>query len=667
MMSEMKMNSSPMKEEFNSILSFTKNNKFLIYVAIFTSIFAYGFSLTHFTLSIDEEVALNRGNQYNWSSQGRFGLDVLKVIFHFWNTNSITSTFLAVSLFSISSILWVYAFYSITPQKDDKYIPGIIIVLLFLTFPAYSENIGFSMMSFELGIGWILVALAAIIISKWAISPSERRSFFIVGVVLVTFVTSIYQAFLSVFIIGCFIQIFLYILNMEKMKKKLDVKSYFSILMKIAVVSFVSLILYKIIDIIIQFYNPSSGYIENFIMWGKKPPLVIIHDLLTYFSQLVRGEIIYGAKALLPSLIICLFLLFYFLVKLVTKKHSGNAGILIVSLIGCSLTPFLIYIVSGSTIPVRGNLVWPLFTSSMCLFFYLLIRNFQLHRIILLMVCLVSFYQANAISQLFYSDYQRYEEDVKLANQVGYSIVNLDLGDNPSFPVVYVGRHEQQQRNGIIKQEVLGFSFFEWDGGNQLRISDFMQSLGYNYLFPTVEQKEKAEQIAASMPMWPHNGSVALKENMIIVNFSSGEGKPLLEISENKPALGGDNYTRLSIDSLKFDSNNVTLTKQTNGTLHASSNVEDPFFTFSVNSFTKDHSYEFLKIQLNSDTDGEMQLFLLPSNGEYNEILSGTHKIHSGNNIIYCTIPRIITKLSAVRIDPPSNSILSVENIELFR
>lgn len=63
------------------------------------------------------------------------------------------------------------------------------------------------------------------------------------------------------------------------------------------------------------------------------------------------------------------------------------------------------------------------------------------------------------MAQLFYSDYNRYEEDVKIANQISYRIMDLDLGETPPYPVVYLGKHEQKKRANVIKQEVLGFSF----------------------------------------------------------------------------------------------------------------------------------------------------------------------------------------------------------------
>ena len=663
MMGEIK---GPVKEEFLSLVKFIKANKFLIYTAIFISIFAYGFSLTHYTLSVDEEIALTLGDKYNWSNQGRFGLDILKTLFNYWNTNSITSTFLAISLFAITGNLWAYAFFSITPQKTNRYIPGIIIILLFITFPAYSENIGFSMMSFELGIGWVFVTIAAIIISKWAFYAMKSKTFLILGIIFTTFATSIYQAFLSVFIIGCFIQLIIYILYLEYHKTKMRFKSFFSIVIKIFLVSMSSLILYKLIDKLIQLYNPSSGYIENFIMWGKKPASLIIKDLYLYFSDLFSGKLIYGSQILFPTVVICFFLIVYFTIKLLTKKHSGNAGILILSLIGYGLTPFLIYILTGTSVPVRGNLVWPLFTSSIFLFLYLILNKVNIRKVLIFLVVVASFFQANAISQLFYSDYLRYEEDVKLANQIGFSIINLDLGEIPQFPVVYVGKHEQQQRKGIIKQEVIGYSFFEWDNGNQLRIGDFMQSLGYMYLPPTEEQRDRANQIAATMPTWPRTGSVALKDNIIIVNLSKSGGQPSLEISEVNPGGVNDNQRMLSMDSLIFEPHNINLIKENNDIINAVTTGEDPYFSFPVESFMQNHSYNYFRIKLNSNIKGNLQIFLRPTNGDYSEVFSGTYDIHSGDNVIYCKIPEVIDVLSAIRIDPPDNSQLAIVDVSLF-
>ena len=47
--------------------------------------------------------------------------------------------------------------------------------------------------------------------------------------------------------------------------------------------------------------------------------------------------------------------------------------------------------------------------------------------------------------------------------------------------------------------------------------------LGYNYLQPSEEQQYRAEEIAQDMPVWPYAGSVALVEDIIIVNLGTDD------------------------------------------------------------------------------------------------------------------------------------------------
>ncbi|WP_305025431.1 glucosyltransferase domain-containing protein [Paenibacillus lacisoli] len=536
-------------------------NIWTVGLLVFAVLFAYGFAMTHYTLSIDEEVALELGSQYSWSGQGRFGITLLKDIFNFWNTNSVTSTLLAVTLLSISGLVWGYSFHTTRSYRDDQRMDaaGLIAVLLFVTFPVHAENVGFSMMSFELGIGWVAAALAVLFTFRWAVRQAGW-GYFYSGLLLAALATSVYQAFLPAFVMGLIIHMILYLMKQDQQKKAMGYKQFLHMVIRNAAAAGGSLIIYKAADYTIQWFVPASGYIENFMAWGKEDPSVIIHRLITYFTSLFTGKVIYGSFLLLPSILASAALLIYYIWRLISGRNEGNAGLLAVCLTAFILMPFVLYILLGTVVPIRGNFVWSLLVASVWIMVYSIIRLPFLHRIILTLAAFAVFHQSNAVAQLFYGDYNRYQEDVSLARQISSKVNNLNLGEVPQEPVVYVGSHIQAEHHGIKKQEVLGYSFFEWDGGSQLRIQDFMHALGYSFNVPTEEQKAEGTALAANLPVWPEEGAVAKMHDLIIVHLSASPDWTGIRLMDNPPK-----ETLQAAADIPFGSDNVTYSKDLNG------------------------------------------------------------------------------------------------------
>lgn len=292
----------------------------------------------------------------------------------------------------------------------------------------------------------------------------------------------------------------------------------------------------------------------------------------------------------------------------------------------------------------------------------------KIYKIVIISFTIITvFYQSQSMAQLFYSDYNRYQEDVKIANQIGYRIMDLDLGEIPPYPVVYLGKHVQPIRANVIKQEVLGFSFFEWDGGNYNRIGNFMKSVGYDYLDPTEEQREKAIKIADSMPTWPHKGSVALKNDLIIVNLSENPEKYKLNLHYDDSTIQKEMIFDLNIAEKVDYYNDLEIEKADSSDLILKAGKLDPYVSISLGHKLEKDSYSYISFEINSSVDGDMQLFLLQENDNYSEKYSGIIKVKKGINRIYCDRNQLMNNLISIRIDPPVQSTFEVKKISFFK
>lgn len=87
--------------------------------------------------------------------------------------------------------------------------------------------------------------------------------------------------------------------------------------------------------------------------------------------------------------------------------------------------------------PIRTSFVLALFVSSIWYLLYMLTKKRLIRNLIILVFVITTIYQSQSMSQLYYSDYNRYQDDIKIANQIGTRILELDLGEKPSKPVVF--------------------------------------------------------------------------------------------------------------------------------------------------------------------------------------------------------------------------------------
>lgn len=298
--------------DFKCFKEYVKQNYFLFFVGLILIGIAYGIPLTQYTLSIDEEKAMfSTTVDKDWGEQGRFGIVLLKMIFFNWHSNSITSTFLAIVCLFFSSILgaFIFSFFSNETRINRKNSLGFIFIFLFITFPFHSENIGFAMMSFELYVGWILVLLSLFFICS-TILMRKSNIYFVLGVVLLTFSISIYQSFLFVYVGGVFSATFLFLLSSEMNAIKQN--NLFYVYLKYFFGVVLAYGLYFFINFIVELYYPSTGYVDNFVAWGKSDFKEIVGNLLAYFSGIFLGTAHGGIIITISyfiGLIVCILLL----------------------------------------------------------------------------------------------------------------------------------------------------------------------------------------------------------------------------------------------------------------------------------------------------------------------------------------------------------------------
>jgi hypothetical protein len=72
----------------------------------------------------------------------------------------------------------------------------------------------------------------------------------------------------------------------------------------------------------------------------------------------------------------------------------------------------------------------------------------------------------------------------------------------------------------FLTSNVFGASFFSWDTGLNWRKVLLMKTLGYNEFIEATPQKDDYFDLVDNMPAWPHIGSVALYDDIVVVKLS---------------------------------------------------------------------------------------------------------------------------------------------------
>lgn len=516
----------------NDIKLYLSNYRFVIFSCILIAILCYGYEISNFTLSIDEELYIlsNKESINAWLLQGRFGIWIFKSIFmELGMFQPFVSSFIAGTFILISTQIWNINLVKINKSKEVNKYDLVIFSGIYMSLPTViSTFMSFSSYNIEVSVGMLLVAISIYFAINFIFEETNIEEIFI-SVVFLTIAISIYQAFSVVYITGICILFYCKLLdnNYKFILKDLIKKVCISIC-----ILFISIIFYKFLDLVLRYIfinGQKDTYTNNFISW-------LNYDIQTSFYRMQDA-----LRTILnknnPN-VIYIHVSIYMLIALTAIKAIlyRNTKSLILIIVGFVLiiSPFLMIIVLGGYMPYRSMLALPLFIG-----FILFIINNAISKknkfkiLVSLISFIIMFNQIQSLNQIFYTENLRYNRDREIASSIIEDII-FEYGQYPQdIPVLFVGAYNLNNIDPKIKFETIGASFFEWDGGNNGRILNFMKVCGYN-LIP-YENRDKNNFImneVDSMNSWPSKNSIKIIDNEVII-------VKLSEISEQWIGVNG--------------------------------------------------------------------------------------------------------------------------------
>jgi hypothetical protein len=267
------------------------------------------------------------------------------------------------------------------------------------------------------------------------------------------------------------------------------------------------------------------AYVENFKQWGKIPFKLSVISLLKYgIALFTNTSRVNGLAPLLPASLL-------FVAQIITnaarnKIPHGRKLFYCLAGVGIPLSLLFMPIILGrSWGDYRAMLVLP-FIPAFCAWY--LVEKYKkiLSYIIVFLMMGFTLHSALIISNLYQSDYRRYQNDVRLAGEIHALIQQTNRGgDGKMPPVAIIGMYEPATRiPDFIKTETSGASFFELDlyaapHSPSRRVLPFMKTIGINYAMPNTKQFAHALRAAKEMPAYPHPDCVRRLPDVIVVKL----------------------------------------------------------------------------------------------------------------------------------------------------
>lgn len=531
----------------------------------------HGAKLNTNVLGIDSEalIRLKDGFYHSWFVTGRQGRVLLKYLLGNSSFNPYFNAVMTLLLFVVSSAAFFLLWDRIWEggKAACRLSPWIWGGLLWISHPIMTEQFYFSLQSMEVLISFLLTAAALYFSFRWAECMTARfcgaggvfsgsnanvRSgkgygnvtgrapagniCAVAAVLLLVLTFSNYQVFVAIYIFGVVSVLLLQGFRELAEGKEIRPRILFT---RVGLYLIIFLTAFLTNTVITNLFFSSSDYIQNQVLWSFHRPVDCLRNMCGHVFKVFTGYNSIFFNPVYGVLCIVSLILAVCIIKRFCRK-KGTGAVLLFFWLALQTTPFLMSIFLGGAPVIRSQLVLPVMTGFLA---YLDFRFLELlgpaeagksaAGIVwagLTAACLAGgMCQTKTTEALYYTDRCRYEQD----EAMGYAMIERIRQVNPQggeLPVMVIGKKEFEGNNSCVTGEVMGTSFFDYDleaeprqFWSTWRVLGFLHTLGADFPQLTEERIPEAVEYSTDMPCWPAEGSVQIKDGMIIVKLSDEE------------------------------------------------------------------------------------------------------------------------------------------------
>lgn len=498
----------------NNFVLFLKENMFLVVIVIATLLLSYGFELSNFVLSIDEEVwsVLSQKEMVIAALEdGRWGMAILNVIFPFHKILPFWNDFFSLTGLGLFILLicWIMNAFG-----GDK-LGLLFFAAIFISLPINAYVLMFSTVSTKISVGMIFTILSIIFGLNWTFSGNIK--YFFAASILLTLSTGIYQSLCILYVTLIAIIIIINLVKERDINKTIFLKENYKFILRQVCIFIPGTVLYFLIMKLCSFFVLSRGYIAEPITWGKVPVIESLYQIKEALLEfLIPGKLYYGSF-ILPIAIFIFVIYAVYVFKIFTQKRS----IFFLALLALGGSCIAMIVLWGRAVPIRILQSLAVTIPFMLSFPFFCTKNKYIRTVFITTLSVVVLWQSTWINDLYYSDYKRLKQDERIAQDIGMSINKMCIENANQIPVVYLGKYQGTDMTMIIQDERWGESLLHYTGSKgRDRIQMFMQLNGFYHPIATEKDFETASEISDTMPVYPVEGSIIYHNGIFIVKLS---------------------------------------------------------------------------------------------------------------------------------------------------
>ncbi len=206
----------------------------------------------------------------------------------------------------------------------------------------------------------------------------------------------------------------------------------------------------------------------------------------------------------------------------------GKRVLLVVAAVAMLALPFTLHVAAGGDLPARTLVAVPA-----TMWFFAMLGMTSPRRwlaklaFVAVIVAAVQILYISNLLQAANDFVRKHDEALAAAIYTRIVSVNADIfSDNETAALVdFYGAKKFDSVYPRPHPSTLGYSFFEWDGGNIYRIVTYMHVLGYSQLqIPSPAQRHLNDALFRDMPAWPNPASVRVANGMTLIKLGAEPG-----------------------------------------------------------------------------------------------------------------------------------------------
>jgi|GEM_PF-853539 len=486
-------------------------NNFKLYSFTFIlSVLAYGFALSNYTLSVDNEIPILADFGMDL---GRWGQNL--IVFHLFKGH--------LPYFSLLLSLFFFSIAAVRMSKLFRFeiVPAYLFCGLFITFPQIAYQVVFGMMSVIAGLGVFLSVLAIELFTEGLNSKAITRKIVLLssGVLICVFTISLYQAFLMVLVTLCVI-LFL----QSTFEDSFNLKAGMKRLLFKGGLLIISFVFYYLSVKIICPPMENSSYLSSFVSGDSNNHFF---EFLSIWYKNLIGSFYYGERFFATASLLSLIVFVRFFV------NKRLAVVRFLSLFLILLLPYVMsFAITNGYHPPRLYVTSGLVFAFVIVFSlnYLKINENSSTKTAVVLITLINIY---FITNLFHTANRIYTNDKRTAEKID----NIIQTKYPDFyttekNIYFYGYfpYEYHQKFRIENSEVFGGSIFNWaNSADNYRLVNFFKEtdIAEYKMIDTKEELDLVKDSIAKMPSWPNHESIRMFNGIVVVKLGQEKGAKL--------------------------------------------------------------------------------------------------------------------------------------------